>query len=218
MKLKPILLPILLTAPLAQGAFVIEQLNNNATFGNAATGQSFTPSVGMVEDPGVNTATIDLTGISFWSNGGASAGPSGSPVTNLDTVYLHIYDANPAGSANLIGVSSNFLDLNPVSNYPQGTQMSWSFNNLTLNYLTTYFAVFSKGTSPTNINDVGIGLQVDNTNPYAGGTGLTNDFAVAPTQDAKFSASFANPVAIPEPAAALIGSLGLLALLRRRRH
>ncbi|MFM2243070.1 MAG: hypothetical protein RLZ97_1925 [Verrucomicrobiota bacterium] len=201
----------------SHGAYVISQPNNNATFGNAATGQSFTPAQGMVDNPGANTATIDLTSFSFWSNGGASAGPSGSPASNLDTVYLHIYDANPSGSgANLVGVSTNSRDLNPASNFPQGTEISWTFNNLTLNYQTTYFAVFSKGTTRTNVNDVGIGLQVDNNNPYSGGTGLTNDFAVAATQDAKFSATFANPV--PEPAVTLLGSIGLLGLLRRRRH
>lgn len=217
MKSKIVPLLILMTAPAGQGAYVISNPNANATFGNAATGQSFTPSVGMVDDPGVNTATIELTSISFWSNGGASAGPSGSPAANLDTVYLHIYDANPSGSANLVGVSTNYRDLNPASNYPQGSEMQWTFGNLTLNYQTTYFAVFSKGTTPTSINDVGIGLQVDNTNPYSGGTGLINDFAATSTQDAKFSATFTNPVIVPEPSAALLGGIGILTLLRRRR-
>ncbi|MFZ9935663.1 MAG: PEP-CTERM sorting domain-containing protein [Luteolibacter sp.] len=202
---------LLAAAAAAQGAYVIEQLNTNATFGNAATGQSFKPSVGMVDDPGESTTTIDLTSFSLWANGGTAAG---TPLSRtVDTTYLLIYDANPSGAANLVGSSTNFLDLNPFPG--TGFQMTWTFNNLTLDYDTTYFAVFSSSNTGTDANDIGVGLQVDNTNPYSGGTGLTNNFTVATTQDAKFSATFANP--IPEPSATLLGGLGMLALLRRRR-
>lgn len=214
MKFRMLPLLFLLAAPAAHGAYVISQPDTNATFGNAATGQSFTPSMGMVDDPGASTATIDLTSFSLWSNGGSGAGNG-----NLNNVYLLIYDANPnpaVGSANLLGASTNFIDHSP--NLAQGSQMTWTFNNLTLNYTTTYFAVLASTTDGSlGINDVGVALQVSNSNPYNGGTGLINDFSVASTQDAKFSATFVNPVAVPEPSAALLGGLGMLALLRRRR-
>ncbi|MGA0846625.1 MAG: hypothetical protein ACO3RV_08805, partial [Luteolibacter sp.] len=151
-------------ASVAQGAFVISQPDNNANFGNLATGQTFTPSVGMEVDPGVNTETIDLVAFSLWSHGGSATGPS---TGNLNTVYLLIYDAFPS-VASFVGSSTNFVDHSP--NLALGTQMTWTFNNLTLDYNTTYYAVFaSSQTGVLGINDVGIGLQTQNTDPYAGG-------------------------------------------------
>jgi hypothetical protein len=209
MKLKALPLLIALSATAADAAFVISQPNTNGAFGNAATGQSFTPGVGISPDPGVSTTTIELTGVSFWSNGGSAAGSG-----DTNTIYLLIYDANPAGTANLIGASTNFIDHNP--NLAAGTELAWTFNNLTLNYNTTYFAmVASNTTGSLGINDVGIGFQSQNTNPYAGGTAFIDNFVAAAGADLKFTATFAN--AVPEPSTALLGGLGLLALLRRRR-
>lgn len=205
---KPLLLFLLATAA-SHGAFVISQPNEPTAQGNAGTGQSFTPSVGMVDDPGPSTTTIDLTSFSLWSSGGASV------TTGRNTTYLLIYDANPAGSANLVGSSSNFIDLDPISNAPAGTQLTWTFNNLTLNYNTTYFAVISSSSTGTTVNDIGVGFRNSTLNPYAGGNALADNFAVQGTGDLKFSATFANPV--PEPSAALLASIGMLALLRRQR-
>jgi hypothetical protein len=193
----------------ARGAYVISQPNEPTAQGNAGTGQSFTPSVGMVDDPGPSTATIDLTAFSLWSNGGASA------TTGRNTTYLLIYDANPSGTANLVGSSTNFIDLDPISNAPAGTQLTWTFNNLTLNYNTTYFAVISSSNTGTTVNDIGVGFRNSSLNPYAGGNALADNFAAQGTGDLKFTATFANPV--PEPTAALLGSIGILTLLRRRR-
>lgn len=211
MKLNKLTLLFLLTSSATQAAYVISQSVSETAQGNAGTGQSFTPNVGMVDDPGPSTATIDLTGVSLWSNAG------GSGVTGRNTTYLLIYDANPAGTASLVGSSTNFIDLDPPSNAPTGTQLTWAFNNLTLNYNTTYFAVISSSNAGTTVNDIGFGFQNNLANPYAGGTALADNFAVQGGSDLKFSASFTNPVAVPEPGAALLGSIGMLALLRRRR-
>lgn len=209
MKPKKAALLFLITTSATQGAYVINQPNEPTAQGNAGTGQSFTPSVGMVDNPGPSTSTIDLTGFSLWSNGGASA------TTGRNTTYLLIYDANPSGAANLVGSSTNFIDLDPISNAPSGTQLTWTFNNLTLNYNTTYFAVIASSNTGTTVNDIGVGFRNSTLNPYAGGTALADNFAAQGTGDLKFSATFTNPV--PEPAAALLGSIGILTLLRRRR-
>jgi hypothetical protein len=212
MKFSKLTLLFLLAASAAHGAYVISSPDNGTTQGNAGTGQSFTPSVGMVDNPGPSTATIDLTGFSLW------AGSGGSATSGRNTTYLLIYDANPAGTATLVGSSTNFIDLDPATNAPLGTELAWTFNNLTLNYNTTYFAVISSSNTGVNgINDIGFGFRNSTLNPYAGGNALADNFAVQGTGDLKFTATFANPVAVPEPSAALLGGLGMLALLRRRR-
>jgi hypothetical protein len=211
MKLSKFPLFFLLAASAAHGAYVISQPDGPSAQGNAGTGQSFTPSVGMVDNPGPSTTTIDLTSFSLWSNAG------GSGVTGRDTTYLLIYDANPAGTANLVGSSTNFIDLDPASNAPAGTQLTWTFNNLTLDYNTTYFAVISSSNTGVNgIDDIGFGFKnITVTNPYTGGTALADNFAAQGTSDLQFTATFANPV--PEASVTLLGGLGMLVLLRRRR-
>ena len=77
--------------------------------GTAARGQSFTPSVGMVDDPGASTTTIDLISFSFWAGGDAN--------TTSDTTYLLIFSAKPSttsgSSVDLVGSSTNFIDTQP---------------------------------------------------------------------------------------------------------
>lgn len=212
MKQKILPLTLLLATPTAYGAFVISSPDNGTTQGNAGTGQSFTPRVGMIEDPGSSTTTIDLTGFSLW------AGNGGSGVAGRNTTYLLIYDASPAGAANFVGSSTNSIDLDPASNAPLGTELSWTFNNLTLNYDTTYFAVISsRNTGVNGINDIGFGFQNNLANPYGGGTALADNFAVQGGSDLKFTATFANPVAVPEPSATSLSGFAILPLLRRRR-
>jgi hypothetical protein len=209
MKINRIILGLLLAAPLAQGGYVISQLNSTTFQGNAGTGQSFTPSVGLVDDPGSSTATIELTSFSLWSN------TTGSPTAGRATTYLLIYDASPAGSANLVGASTNFINLSVTQT--ANTELAWTFDNLALDYDTRYFAVIASKNTGTDINDIGFGFANNLANPYLGGTALADNFAVQSGSDLKFSANFTNPVAVPEPGAALLGSLGMLALLRRRR-
>jgi hypothetical protein len=202
-----------MSALTAQGAFVISQPLTDGNTGTASRGQSFTPSVGMVDDPGASTTTIDLVSISFWAGGGGN--------TTSDTTYLLIFSAKPSTTSGsdvgLVGSSTNFLDLSPIPS--SGTQMTWTFNNLTLDYGTTHFAVFSS--SNTGTSAFGLQLQKGGSagptaNPYTGGGALDGSYGANTVQDAKFLATFANPV--PEPSTALLGALGMLALLRRRRH
>jgi hypothetical protein len=220
MKLNKLALLFLLTSSATQAAFVISQLTDPSSQGNAGTGQSFKPSVGMVDNPGSSTTNIDLTGFSLWSAGGSANGGTNNVL--LNTVFLLIYEGVPTftGSTgafvptNLVGISSNSIDHNP--NVVTGTELVWTFNNLTLDYTTTYFAAIASNTTGSlGINDVGIGFRNSGANPYAGGNALASDFAVQLGGDLKFTATFANPV--PEPATALIGSIGILTLLRRRR-
>jgi hypothetical protein len=192
----------LMTALTAQGAFVISQSSTNGVSGTAGSGQTFTTNVGISPDPGLLT-TIKLTSFSFWSSGAGN--------TPSNTTYLHIYDAKPtATTGTLVGVSTNFIDTNPVLTL--GTQMTWTFNNLELNYGTKYWAVFADVTTKITAQVVGLGFQNSNLNPYAGGAALAASINENAAQDARFEITF-----IPEPSTALLGSLGMLALLRRRR-
>lgn len=209
MKHKTLIFLLILAVPSAHGAFVISQPTTTGFQGNAGTGQSFTPSVGMVDDPGASTGTIELTNFSLWSN------TTGSGVAGRETTYLLIYDANPSGAANLVGASSNFIDLT-VTQTPD-TELQWSFANIELDYNTLYFAVIASSNTGTTINDIGFGFANNTSNPYAGGTALADNFGVQGGSDLKFSATFANPVAVPEPSVVLLSGLGLLGLLRRRK-
>jgi hypothetical protein len=191
-----------MTAMTAQGAFVISQPSTNGISGAAGSGQTFTTNVGITPDPGLLT-TIKLTSFSFWSSGAGN--------TPSDTTYLHIYDAKPtATTGTLVGVSTNFIDTNPVLTL--GTQMTWTFNNLELGYGTKYWAVFANTTSKITSQVVALGFQNSNANPYAGGAALAANINENTAQDAKFEITF-----VPEPSTALLGALGMLALLRRRR-
>ncbi|MDB4772272.1 hypothetical protein OAG12_02905, partial [Akkermansiaceae bacterium] len=141
--------------PLAHGAYVIEQLSGPNNQGNAGTGQSFTPSVGIVDDPGDSTSTIDLTSFSLYS---AGTGGTGS----RETSYLLIYDANPSGTANLLGASNTTLDLGNTSalTTTSDAQLTWSFDNLTLDYDTKYYAVISQdSTGSLGTGDIGLGFK-----------------------------------------------------------
>jgi hypothetical protein len=191
----------LMSALTAHGAFVISQSSTNGSSGGNGTGQSFTTNVGISPVPSPTPTTIKLTSFSFWDGG--------TPTTPSATTYLHIYDAKPATATNLVGVSTNFINTTSVID---GTKMTWTFNNLDLNYGTKYWAVFANTTSKITARSVGLQFQNSNANPYSGGSGLDASINEVSTQDARFEATF-----IPEPSTALSGVLCMFGLLRRRR-
>jgi hypothetical protein len=192
----------LMSALSAHGAFVISQSSTNGISGPAGAGQTFTTDVGISPVPSPTPSTIKLTSFSFWASGAGN--------TPSATTYLHIYDAKPAAATNLVGVSSNFIDTDPVLGL--GTKMTWTFNNLELNYGTKYWAVFANGTTKITSQVVALGFQNSNQNPYSGGAALASNINENATQDARFEATF-----IPEPSTALGGVLCMFGLIRRRR-
>ena len=160
---------------------VIAQLKANMSQGMFGTGQTFTPSVGIVPNPG-NAATVDLTAFSLFRGKSGSDAPS-------PTAFLNIYDGDPNAGGRLVGSSTNSDAIGPGD--AVGTEYAWTFDRLSLDYTTKYWAVISSEAS--GALDVGVSLQVDSTNPYAGGHSLMahqKENTAGRGTDAKFEATF----------------------------
>lgn len=141
------------------------------------------------------------------------------------TTYLAIMDGFTVDSSGavttvgtLLGVSSNSIDGTTVG---KNANLSWNFNNTLLTVGSSYQFVFVNTATPSVAADFiaptgGLELKT--------GTGLLSETTLMAGNASSYN-SRANwePVfnmtynAIPEPSAALLGSIGLLALLRRRR-
>lgn len=139
--------------------------------------------------PGNSIGTLTVGNDVTWNAGNAW-------VFELGTASINLAAANVGGTRDLLditGVGSDFI---------KGSGSGWTFDFANSGAVGWYKIVDWQGTttfSPTDFNITHLA------------SGLTGSFTV----DSGTSALYLNVV--PEPAAALLGGLGLLALLRRRR-
>lgn len=162
-------------------------------------------------------ASYDLTSVRIWNFSWDNT--AGTPLTSLNNRGVAQFDlllrnteadtddGSPSGAPiNPAGVSdaTNALTLAPVFNL--GTLNPWTItlNNQALAVAPNNDTYTGESFSLTGNTARFVAIRVDSSYLDAGGIGLGK-------------VRFEGTLAVPEPASALLGSLGLLTLLRRRR-
>jgi len=219
-----LLIATLATAPLAAYSATVVLNNKDSaglvTTGSQATfgGQSFilsTAGAGTGDTVAANsplptTATLDSITFVKAPAGSATAGQ----------LYVKLYTGSADATGTPVAVSSNSIDVNSATSL---TDLTWTFSGATLSTTTTYFAVFSTNGASDSTGTDGVGARIAAANfgggfvsTYSGGTAFnaTNPTPAGVTFDSRFAVTFTT---VPEPSAALLGSLGVLAIFRRRR-
>lgn len=151
---------------------------------------------------------------------------SGTTGTFNGNVFMKIYATSdtvstvPFSALTLIADSTNQFNLQGESAQANRT---FTFDNITLDTSLNYFVVFSNVSGSATFADLDtVRLGVSNAASDTYGTGnlwnVTGDGETTfATSDSQYDAVFVIN-AIPEPSVALLGGLGALALLRRRRN
>lgn len=188
--------------------------------------QSFTPTIaGLGTNDTVAThtpytgatATVSLNSVSFIraTSGTSDNAALGGPV--LTFVHVYLGDGN---DGTYVGSSTNSINTDAAAGL---STMTWNFNNLALASPGSEYAfVFTNSaTSAPGTANYHARLQVARhsggtfISSYSGGDADNDINGNSPTAfDSRFTVSM---TAIPEPSSALLGGLGMLLLLRRRR-
>jgi len=193
----------------------ILRINGSHTGGGTYT----VAAAGTLQGTGSTASQLDVSGK---LSPGASVQSFASGTLNMLTGSTFEYELNSSvatsagadlqvvsGDLNLTGtVTLTFGDLAAIPTaFAQGTTFSLiNYNGAWNNGLFTFGgAIADGGTFTAGLNT----WQIDY-NASSGGLNFNGDFLP--------SSSFVNITAVPEPRAALLGGLGLLALLRRRRY
>ena len=209
----------LLTAMLATSTYaaVITQTTANSGSGSANYGLEFElNSTFFTEDQVLDSITF------YWQDKG---GPTGSMFVDIyslsgtqDATSPDFSSTNTSGDMNLsyLGSSTNSIDYGAIT--VASTAMEFTFSGITLARDVDLFAVFS--TDDNDGNWVGASTDIA-TSGYSytniAGTGSDPLFGGVGDSDSQDLTYDIQMSAVPEPSAALLGGLGALLLLRRRR-
>lgn len=161
------------------------------------------------------------TGIEFqsltWQRSGSTTGVNSSPL------YLGIFSGLTVDASGNVTSLGSFVaaSTNTVSATTANQSITWSFNNVPLTVGATYQFVFITTNTPTLTTDVSFNaleLNVPGGTANLAETELVGGNASSVTNRANWEPVFSMTYnAVPEPAAALLGGLGLILLARRRR-
>jgi len=159
--------------------------------------------------------TVKLTNLT-WQTSSTSSSFSASPL--FVSVFSGLTVNTTGGVTSLgtfIGSSTNSIASSVASN----TQISFTFNNLELTTGNDYQFVFSTTATPTLTSEIGsaslelktgTNLLAETSLVAGNSSSYTNRNAWEPV----FSMTYTS---VPEPSTALLGGLGLFAMMRRRR-
>jgi len=175
----------LATAAAGAQVYTIDQPLGPDTFGGRSGGQIFTPSVGIMPNPGA-PGVLPLTKFTMhYGNLGA--------VTPSATTFLNIYDGDPNNGGNFWGSSTNSLDTTAAAGLTYGTALVWDFDALPMLYNTQYWAIMSSTNVAGNV-PLEVSLQTSDRfgpNVYTGGAGIIANLVPHPNSvDATFTAEF----------------------------
>jgi len=207
---------LLFAAQAVHAATIISQTVESSDAGAGMYGQAFEVA-GTLTDTALSSFTI------YKGNGGGGTATGFIDVYTVgtaNTASLNFGTGVETGNLNFLGSSTNSFDTTAVSD---GGAMTWSFANIALPTDEAIFLVFSSD-SGASTSFSGTSTQVEGATANQNFTNITaaashtlgfgGDFSTASASDTDNRYSI---TLVPEPSSALLGGLGLLALLRRRR-
>lgn len=205
-----------LLAATAPAATIISQTVESSDAGTGMFGQAFEVD-GSLADTLLSSFTI------YKGNAGGGALTGFIDVYTLgtaNTASLNFSTGAETGNLNFLGSSTNFFDTTAVSD---GGAMTWTFASIALPTDVPILLVFSND-SGASTSFTGTSTQVEGatanqnlTNITAASSHTLGFGGVFSTASASQTDNRYSVTLVPEPSAALLGGLGLLTLLRRRR-
>lgn len=161
--------------------YTITQNTGTDTFGAKSTGQTFTPSVGILPNPG-SIKSLPLEKVTLYHG-------NYKPAAASATTWLNIYDDDPNKGGKFVGSSLNAVDTRSLSFHDP---MVWSFAKLSLNTSLKHWAVMSSTNTAGGL-DIAVSLETNprSSSAYSGGAGLiANIVEHSNGVDARFEIDF----------------------------